>query len=540
MENVKEKYKNVCFNSLTPLSFLKRSELVFPNKTAVVYRDKRYAWKEFAERVYRLAHALKAKGIERDDRVAMLCRNNNAMLEAFYGIGMAGGVSVPINVRLSPKEVAYILNHSESKILILDHAYAKTITSIQQELKTIEEIVNIPDPDKGLDKEVPGIEYEEFLGQASNQPLDIPVQDEMDILSIVYTSGTTGLPKGCVYTHRGAYLNALGEVIEAQMNSGSAYLWTLPMFHCDGWCFVWAVTAVGAKHVCLDAVRAEPIHKLVEEENVTNMCGAPTVYLTIAEYMKKNNLKFSHKVRGFIAGSAPSPKIIRDAESVGIEIIHVYGLTEVYGPHTICEWHSEWNNLSLEERATIKARQGVPYVIWTPVKVLDENMNEVPHDGKTPGEIVMQGNNVMLWYFKDHERTEEAFKGGWFHSGDAAVVHPDGYIEVVDRLKDIIISGGENIASIEVENVIMEHPAVRDVAVFAKPDEKWGEVPKALIELKPGAKVTAEEIIQWCRERLAHFKVPKEIEFGEIPWTSTGKKMKYVLRKKEQEKLKKQ
>ena len=530
------KYKDVFFNPLTPLSFLKRSELAFPDKEAVVYRDKRYTWREFGERVYRLAHALQERGIRKDDRVAMLCRNNNVMLESFYGIGISGGVNVPINVRLAPKEVAYILNRSESKILILDHGYASTIRSMEK-LETVDEIINVPDPDEGLDEEILGEEYEEALRRSSKEPIDVPVKDELDMLSISYTSGTTGPPKGCVYTHRGAYLNALGEALEGKMSSESANLWTLPMFHANGWCFVWAVTAVGAKHVCLDAVRGKEMYELIEDEDVTNMSGAPTVYLILCDYMRENNLKFSHKIIGMIAGSAPSPKIIRDSEEIGVDIVHVYGLTESYGPHTICEWHSEWNSLDERERAELKARQGVPYSPWFPVKVVDEEMNEVPHDGKTEGEIVMQGNNLMMWYFKDHERTEKAFKGGCFHTGDAAIVHPDGYIEIMDRIKDIIISGGENIASIEIENVIMEHPSVRDVAVFSKPDERWGEVPKALVELKRDEEATEEEIIKWCRDRMAHFKSPKEVEFGEIPWTSTGKKMKYVLKRREQEKM---
>jgi len=533
LAEAKEKYKSVYLNPLTPLNFLKRSELVFPKKKAIVFQDKSYTWEEFAERVYRLANALKGKGIKKNDRVVILSRNNNVVLESFYGIAMAGAVSVPLNFRLNAEHIAYVLNHSECKAVIFERIFADDIRGIQDKLETVKFFVEIDSPDK--DNGTPlGTPYEEFLSSASAESMDVPVDDENDMLSIVYTSGTTGLPKGCVHTHRGAYLNALGEVIASRMNSDSSYLWTLPMFHCQGWCFVWGITAVGAKHVCLTAVRGEQIYKLMSEENVTHMCGAPTVYSLISDYMEKNKLRFSNVVHGFMGGAAPSPKNIHDAESIGVEIDQVYGLTEVYGPHTLCEWHNEeWNGLPLAQKARIKARQGVPYPQYTIVKVVDENMNEVPWDGDTRGEIVMQGNNVMQWYFKEHEKTDEAFRGGWFHSEDAAVVHPDGYIEIVDRMKDLIVTGGENVSSVEVENTIAEHPAVFDVAVIGKPDDKWGEVVKAIITVNPDQTLTKEEVTQWCRERLAGFKLPRDIEFGDVPRTSTGKIQKNVLKKKE-------
>jgi len=533
--NPKEQFKHVFTNPLTPLSFLKRSELVFPEKVAVVDKDKTYTWREFAKRVYRFASALKAQGVKKNDRVAIMSKNNAEFITALYGVGYAGGVSVLVNYRCDAKELAYILNHSGSRIAIIDDAFVDLTRQAQSNLTETKYFIDVPDPEyKG---EPLGISFEDFLNKGSDASLDVPVTDELDMLSMVYTSGTTGMPKGCVHTHRGSYLNALGEAIEMQLHPNSAYLWTLPMFHCQGWGFVWAVTAVGAKHVCLEAVRPEAIYKLVEKEGVTTMCGAPTVYLTIANYMKDNKLTFSKSIKGFIGGAAPSPAIIRDSENINISLTQVYGLTEVYGPHTLCEWNTEWDVLPLEERAKLKARQGVPYVTCTRVKVVDDNMDEVPHDGQTSGEIVMQGNNVMMWYFNEADKTDEAFAGGWFHSGDGAVIHPNGYIEIVDRIKDLIITGGENVSSLEVEKVIMENPAVADVAVYAKPDEKWGEIVKALIQLKPNAALTSDEITKWCKDRLSKFKVPREVEFGEVKRTSTGKVQKNLLKKKEIEKM---
>jgi len=537
LESAKIKYRDIYLDPLTPLNFLKRSEIVFPEKIAVVYDDHRYTWKEVAARIYSMANGLKTKGLARHDRAAILSRNNNAMLEAFYGIGLAGGVSVPLNYRLNQKDVAYMLNHSGSRVLFFERLFADTVREIMPELQTVKQFIEIDSPEKE-NGDVIGIPYEEFLKASSPEPVEIEVEDENDMLSIVYTSGTTGLPKGCVHTHRGAYLNALSEVIASGMNSASNYLWTLPMFHCEGWCFVWGVTAVGAKHVLLEAVRPEPVHRLMIAEKVTHMCGAPTVYSVLSDYMNQQGLKFPDTVCGFMGGAAPSLNNIEQAEKIGLDIHQVYGLTEVYGPHTLCEWHhDEWDKLPLEERARIKARQGVPYPTCTKVKVVDEDTEEVPHDGFTQGEIVMKGNNTMQWYFNDHEKTEEAFRGGWFHSGDAAVVHPDGYIEIVDRLKDLIVTGGENVSGIEVEHTIAALPGVADVAVFGKKDNKWGEIVKAIVTPRPGASITGEEIAAWCRQRLAGFKIPREIEFGEVPRTPTGKIQKNVLRNREKEKI---
>jgi fatty-acyl-CoA synthase len=523
----------VSHNPLTPLDFLKRCELVFPDKKAIVYRGKEYTWKQFASRVYRLANGLTSKGIAKGDRVAIMSRNNNANLESFYGIAMAGAVSVPLNYRLLAKEVEYILNHSGSKAVVIEHIYAELLRSILKDLKTVEFVIEIDSFDTP-DGERVGIPYEQFLTDSEPTPLDVTVEDEDDMLSICYTSGTTGMPKGCIHTHRGSYLNALGEVIESQMTPDSSYLWILPMFHSQGWCFVWAVTAVGAKHVCLDAVRAEQIYELMAKEKVTHMCGAPTACSMIADYMKQNGLKFPHTVRGFIAGAPPTAQNFHDGWQLGLDLHQVYGLTEVYGPHTVCEWNNEsWSALPEEERIRLRLRQGVPYVTCTKVRVVDENMNDVPRDGKASGEIVMRGNNVMQGYYREEAKTAESFVGGWFHSGDSAVVEPDGYIRIVDRIKDIVVTGGEKVPSVEVEAVILEHPGVKDVAVVGKPDQKWGEIVKAVVKRKDGATVTEQEIIQWCKSRMAGFKTPREIEFGDIPRTATGKIQKNVLKKRE-------
>ena len=354
---------------------------------------------------------------------------------------------------------------------------------------------------------------------------------EEDIISINYTSGTTGVPKGVMYTHRGAYLNAIGEVVEHGVSYRSVYLWTLPMFHCNGWCFTWGITAVGARHICLPEVNAERAVKLIQDEGVTHLCGAPIVVRTLTEYCSSHGIRFQNGLKMAIAAAPPPPAVIRAAEAIGIELTHVYGLTETYGPHSVCAWHKDWDDVALEDRALLKARQGVPYAVFgTDMRVVDEEMRDVPADGLKVGEVVMRGNNVMLGYYREPEATATAFRGGWFHSGDLAVMHADGYIEIRDRAKDIIISGGENISSLEVERVLYEHPAVLEAAIVARPDEKWGEVPHAYVLVREGAVVSEQELIEFCRERLAHFKCPKAIHFGALPKTSTGKIRKNVLR----------
>lgn len=525
--------RQVFYEPLSPLSFLFRSAYVFREKIAVVHGDKRYSYSEFAARVNRLASALKKAGIAKGDKVAFLCPNLPPMLEAFYGVPLTGATLVPINIRLSSAEISYILNHSEVKALFVDNEFASVITAIKDEIPGVRTFVNICDV--SADRPLNGPEYDEFLLGGDPEPLTSPVEDEMEMITLNYTSGTTGLPKGVMYHHRGAYLNALGEAIEHKMDSSSVYLWTLPMFHCSGWCFTWAVTAVGGTHVCLRRVAPEEIYRLIEKEQISHLCAAPTVLIAMAAYPGARECRMKRKLNVVTAGAPPSPTVIKNMEAIGAQVTHVYGLTEVYGPHSICEWHSRWDEgLTVDEKAAIKARQGVPYITAEFMDVVDPaSLQPVPHDGKIMGEIVMRGNNVMLGYYKQPKETEEAFRGGWFHSGDLAVVYPDGYAEIKDRMKDIIISGGENISTVEVENCIYQHPDVQEVAVIAIPDPTWGEVPKAFVVPKPGTNPSAEDIINFCRERIARFKAPKAVEFGELPKTSTGKIMKYRLRQKE-------
>ncbi len=524
--------KKVYFDPLTPVKFLLRSAAVFSDKDAVVYGEKRYTYKEFYSRVNRLASALMKCGIGKGDKVAFICPNTPPMLEAHFAVPMIGAALVSINIRLSPREVSYIINHSDAKALFVDNEFAGLVEPIINELNNVKVFVNICDVSDV--KPLNGREYEEFLHTGSPEPVEIAVDDEYQVATINYTSGTTGLPKGVMYHHRGAYLNALGEALEHGMNSRTVYLWTLPMFHCNGWCFTWGVTAVGGTNVCLRKVVPEEIYRLIEIEGVSHLCAAPTVLIAMSNYPGAKDIRMKRRLNVITAGAPPAPTVIKNMESIGANVTHVYGLTEVYGPHSICAWQEKWDGLPMDEKAKIKARQGVPYIHALYMDVVDpKTMQPVPRDGDTMGEIVMRGNNVMLGYYKQPDATAEAFRGGWFHSGDLAVVHPDGYVEIKDRMKDIIISGGENISTVELENVIYQHPDVQEVAVIAIPDDKWGEVPKAFIVPKPGTNPTVEDIIAFCRQHMARFKVPKAIEFGELPKTSTGKIMKYKLREKE-------
>ncbi|MHB8156598.1 MAG: long-chain-fatty-acid--CoA ligase [Desulfocucumaceae bacterium] len=524
--------RSVNYEPLSPISFLKRSADVFREKTAVVYNERKFTYTELYERVNRLASALGNLGIGKGDKVAFVCPNIPPMLEAHFGVPMTGGVLVSINIRLSAREIAFILNHSESKVLFVDSEFAELIKQIRSEIPNIKTIVNVCDG--VVEKTLDGQEYEEFLMTGSPEPFPCQLEDELENITINYTSGTTGVPKGVMYSHRGAYLNAVGEIMEHGMTADSKYLWTVPMFHCNGWCFTWAVVAIGGINVCLRKVVPEEIYRLVELEGITHLCAAPTVLVAMANYPKAREYKMTAVLSVITAGAPPAPTVIKNMESIGAVVTQVYGLTEVYGPHSICEWKREWDQLDVDEKAKIKARQGVPYINSEFMTVINpSDMSEVPADGITIGEIAMRGNNVMLGYYKMPKDTDEAFRGGWFHSGDLAVKYPNGYMEIKDRMKDIIISGGENISTVEVENVIYQHPQVLEVAVVAVPDPKWGEVPKAFVVLKPGANITADEIIAFCRDNIARFKVPKHIEFGELPKTSTGKIMKYRLREKE-------
>jgi fatty-acyl-CoA synthase len=525
-------FEHVWHDALNPLDFLERSAFVYPNKTAVVYQDTRYTYAEFSARVNQLAGALKQAGVHKGDRVAFLVPNVPPMLEGHYGPLRLGAILVAINIRLSPREVAYILNHSGAKVLVFDAEFAPIVRAIRDEVAQVSTFVQVVDSVPKAD-DIPGPDYETFLAAAPAGDHRTDIDSEKDTICINYTSGTTGLPKGVQYHARGAYLNALGEVLEVGLNYKSRYLWTLPMFHCNGWCFTWGVTAVGATHVCLRRVDPPEILRLIQNEGVTHLCGAPTVLISLSS----SPAAAGQKLDGLTivtAGAPPAPQVIRTMEGLGATIHHVYGLTETYGPHTICAFQPEWDALSVEQRAGVKARQGVPYIVaGTRLRVVDKDMHDVPRDGQTMGEVVMRGNNVMSGYFQQPDATERAFEGDWFHSEDLAVWHADGYIELKDRAKDIIISGGENISTQEVEKVIMEHPAVLEVCVVGVPDERWGEVPKAFVVKRPGVEVTGEEIIQFCRERIARFKCPRRVAFGDLPKTATGKIQKYVLREQE-------
>ncbi|MFV1989061.1 MAG: acyl--CoA ligase family protein [Gemmatimonadota bacterium] len=508
---------------LSPLEFLRRSATVFPRKAAVVHGDRRYSYAEFEDRAHRLANGLRASGLRRGERVAFLAPNIPALLEAHYGVPAAGGVLVAINTRLSSGEIGYILEHSGSRSLFVDRELMGLIEPLDTSSLQVVEIA-----DTGSEEDDP---YERFLAEASDDPPPRVPEDEEESISINYTSGTTGRPKGVVYTHRGAYLNALGEVLASSLTADSVYLWTLPMFHCNGWCFTWAVTAVGGTHVCLRQIEPDRVWDLLEDEGITHYNGAPTVQIMLVNSPRARRL--DREVVVTIAGAPPSPTLLATLRDLNLRPVHVYGLTETYGPTTVTEWHAEWDALSSEDQAAWMATQGQAYVTSDLVRVVDEDGVDVPRDGETMGEVVMRGNIVMKEYHSDADATAAAFRGGWFHSGDLAVWHVDGYIELRDRAKDIIISGGENISTIAVEQTVASHPAVLECAVVAIPHEKWGERPKAFVTLKEGTAATEAEIIAHCRETLAKFKCPEAVEFGDLPKTSTGKVQKYVLRDRE-------
>jgi fatty-acyl-CoA synthase len=513
---------------LSPIDFLERAASVFRDKVAVVDGDAQRTYPEMLARVYRFARVLQALGVAPGDRVAVLAKNESALLEAHYAVPLAGAILCALNIRLVAAEIEYILAHCGATVVIYDAEFAHLVAGAGAQVERV---------CIGGDGSVP--ELQALLAAANAEPLENPVVDEDDVISINYTSGTTGQPKGVMYTHRGAYQNALAEVFHSNLRPESVYLWTLPMFHCNGWCFPWAVTAAGATHVCLPRVDPAHIFGLIEREGVTHFCGAPTVLIALANHPSAR--AFPHPVSVTTAGAPPAPTTIGQMEALGATITHVYGLTETYGPVTVCAWQAQWEALPPAERARFKARQGVGLLtvghddvrVVVPGGGEEGPLVDVPSDGTTPGEIVMRGNNVMKGYYRDPAATAKAFAGGYFHSGDIAVRHADGYIEIQDRAKDVIISGGENISTVQVEKTILEHPAVLECAVVSKPDEKWGEVPKAFVTLKIGESVSEAEIIAHCRARLPGFKTPKAVEFGELPKTSTGKIQKFVLRERE-------
>jgi fatty-acyl-CoA synthase len=507
---------------LNPVEFLRRAAYIYPEKIAVVDGERRHCYRQLAERSWRLANALRSAGLRKGDRVATLLFNSSPMLEAHFGVPAAGGILVAINHRLATLEVGYILDHSGARFLLIDAELESLIAPLE-----LPGVIVI----RGAGAAEAEDQYERFLAAASSTTPESWLEDEEETISINYTSGTTGKPKGVQYTYRGAYLNALNEVIVAEMNPDSVYLWTLPMFHCNGWCFPWAVTAVGARHVSLRAVNPELIWRLIDDEGVTHYNGAPTVQLMIINHPQAHRL--DRPVTAMVAAAPPSPTLLARMVELNFRIVHVYGLTETYGPITVCPVQEDWDELPLERRANLLARQGQAYPSADLVRVVDEEMRDIPRNAQTMGEVIMRGNNVMSGYFADPEATEKAFRGGWFHSGDLAAWHPDGNIELRDRGKDIIISGGENISSIEVEQAIVAHPAVLECAVVGIPDERWGERPKAFVTLNGEATATPDEIIAFCRQRLARYKCPDAVEFGPLPKTSTGKVQKFVLRERE-------
>jgi fatty-acyl-CoA synthase len=499
-----------------------------------VHGPLRWTYAEFAEQVGRLAGALVRAGVAPGDRVAFLAPNVPELLAAHFAVLQVRAALVAINTRLAPAEVGYILDHSGARVVFVDPELAPRVAEAPGGLAARPLLVNVEDPVSGVTgTPLPGPSYAEFVQGAPVLPVRNDLDDEERTTSINYTSGTTGRPKGVMYTHRGAFLNALGEIQVHGLGRDSVFLWTLPLFHCNGWCFPWAVTGAGGTHVMLRAIDPARVFALCREHRVTHFNGAPTVLLMLAESPAAKGVRFDPVVRVATGGAPPSPTLLARMEALGVRVTHIYGLTETYGPHTLCELQPGWEGLEVEGRARVMARQGVPYPHATHLRVVDERMCDVPADGETLGEVVMRGNNVMKGYYEDPKATAEAFRGGWFHSGDIGVLHPDGYIELRDRKKDIIISGGENISTIEVEHTLVKHPAVLECAVVAMPDEKWGEVPKAFVALRPGARASEQELIDFCRERLSHFKCPKAVEFSELPKTSTGKIQKFLLREKE-------
>jgi fatty-acyl-CoA synthase len=518
--------------ALSPLSFIERTASVYGDYPAVIHGSIRRNWQQTYERCRRLASALSRCGVGKGDTVAVMLPNIPAMLEAHFGVPMIGAVLNTLNVRLDAQAIAFMLEHGEAKVLITDREFHAVIREALSLLDHPPMVVDVDDPEYGEGSAVSALDYEAFI--AEGDPLfawQWP-EDEWQAISLNYTSGTTGNPKGVIYHHRGAYLNSLGNQMTWAMGHHPVYLWTLPMFHCNGWCYPWTVTALAGTHVFLRRVDPQKILTLIREHRVSHLCGAPIVLNGLVNLPDSAKVAIDHPVDAMLAGAAPPAKVIGAVEEMGIKVTHVYGLTEVYGPVTVCAWHAQWDEQPLNERARIKSRQGVRYPTLEGLMVADpQTLEPVPFDGTSVGEIFMRGNTVMKGYLKNPKATREAFEGGWFHTGDLAVRHPDGYVEIKDRLKDIIISGGENISTIEVEDVLYRHPAVLEAAVVARPDDKWGETPCAYIKLKDDYPDTREaDIILFCREHLAGFKLPKTVVFSELPKTSTGKIQKYLLR----------
>jgi 3-(methylthio)propionyl---CoA ligase len=519
---------------LTPLGFIERAASVYPNRTAVIHGERRFTWSETYARSRRLASALAARGLGRGDTVAVMLANTPEMVECHFGVPMAGAVLNALNTRLDAEAIAFMLEHGGARLVIVDREYSEVMAKALVLLESKPPVVDVDDPEyDGPGRRIGATDYESFLAQGDPGFAWHPPEDEWEAISLNYTSGTTGNPKGVVYHHRGAYLNAVCNIVTWAMPHHAVYLWTLPMFHCNGWCFPWTVAANAGVNVCLRKVEAKAIFDLIRRHRITHYCGAPIVHSTLIHADPKLRAGIAHTVHAMVAAAAPPAAMIEGMERMGWDLTHVYGLTEVYGPATVCAKHEEWKSVDIGKRTERMGRQGVRYLMEEGLAVMDpETMQPVPADGETMGEIMFRGNITMKGYLKNRKATEEAFKGGWFHSGDLAVLQPDGYIKIKDRAKDIIISGGENISSLEVEDVLYRHPAVLAAAVVAKPDAKWGETPLAFVELKPESKVTEEELIEHCRASLARFKAPRQVVFGPLPKTSTGKIQKFMLRQK--------
>jgi len=524
------------YQPLTPLGFLERSASVYPDHTAIVHGHRRYTWAEVYTRSRQLASALAARGIHKGDTVAVIAANTPELYEAHFGIPMSGAVLNTINTRLDARGIAFILQHAEATVLITDSAFHSTVAAALSQIDQDIFVIDIED-DQGPDgKQLGAVNYEDFIATGDPDFSWVWPTDEWDAISLNYTSGTTGDPKGVVYHHRGAYLTAIGNIVAWEMAHHPVYLWTLPMFHCNGWCFPWTLTALAATSICLRTVSAKTIYQAIDNHRVTHFCGAPIISGFLVNATEQERKSFHHEVKVMTAAAPPPAAVLSAMNELGFTMTHVYGLTETYGPAVVCAWHQEWDALDLEAQTRFKSRQGVRYHVLDGLTVMNPmSMEQVPADGHTIGEIMFRGNLVMKGYFKNPVTTNLALKGGWFHSGDLAVIEPDGYIKIKDRSKDVIISGGENISSIEIEDVLYRHPAVREAAVVARSDDQWGETPCAFVTLREGCDTVSEQdIINFCRDNLAHFKAPRTVIFTDLPKTSTGKIQKFKLRTKAQ------